>query len=638
MCGISGLLAHGEVDPARFYAAHATLRHRGPDDEGLVAGGDWRGAARQFSGDGTRGRWTELPHFREAGSVRWVLGQHRLSILDLSDEGHGPMQSPDGRHWLTYNGEVYNYRELRDELASLGHSFSTGTDTEVVLHAFAEWGTGCFARFNGMWALAIYDTEAGRLVLSRDRFGVKPLLYSRGPDGLVFGSEPKLFRALMRLHVNELAAAEFLAESRIDHREQTLHEELLQLPPAHFAIYDPRTRDLRLERFWALPDDDRRGRSLDEAADEFRALFDSAIDLRMRSDVTVGALLSGGLDSTAIVTNLGHRGRLESRRFHTFSAVYREEEYSERRWIERTLARSERLEPHFVEVEPVSVGEGLGEVIRAQDAPFRSLSAYSQHRLYQAVRETSPAVVLLNGQGADECFGGYTAHYYALLASHLMHGRLPAFARDSTFLRRGRGEPMRKIMGFTANLIRLALGPGAGQRPHEIRYPFLRERVATALPVYDRDPLEQLLRSNLLFSALPEYLRYEDRNSMASSLEARLPFLDYRLVEWAFTLPRELKLKGPNSKRIVRHATREYVTPEVTRRTDKMGFTSPQAVWQRGALEPWIRGGLRLVDLELLDHRALTAAYEADAAGDGGDPFGWFRAACLGWWQELTLR
>ena len=632
MCGISGCFAPGGLDAARFYAAHAALRHRGPDDEGLVGGADWRGETRQFSAEGTRGRWTELPDFREAGELRWALGQHRLSILDLSEDGHGPMGSADGRHWLTYNGEVYNYRELREELAALGHSFATGTDTEVVLHAYAEWGTACFARFNGMWALALYDVEAGQLALSRDRFGVKPLLYSLGPEGLVLGSEPKLFGELMPLHVNERAAAEYLAEARVDHREETFHEEVLQVPPGHFGVYDVELNALRLSPYWELPKDEPRSVSLDEAIGEFTELFDSAIDLRMRSDVPVGGLLSGGLDSTAIVRNLDHRGQLDSHGFHTFSAVYDEEDYSERRYVERAVAGRERLIPHYVTVDAEAVTAGMADVIRAQDAPFRSVSVYCQHALYRAVRASSPVVVLLNGQGADECFGGYTAHYHALLASHLMHGRLASFARDASWVARHRDEPGRRLVEHSAYRLWVALRGNGPVRRHTVAQPWLSHPLEISEPVQARDPFEDQLRSNLLFSALPEYLRYEDRNSMASSLETRLPFLDYRLVEWAFTLPPPLKLVRGETKRVVRRATAHYVPPEIGGRTDKMGFTSPQELWQRDALEPWVRQGVEKLDVEFADRDRLLAAY---AGGNGRDPFFWFRAACLGWWQEL---
>jgi asparagine synthase (glutamine-hydrolysing) len=632
VCGIAGQVGQSELDVEAFYRAHSVLRHRGPDDEGLVAGGPPGTAARALSGDHTRGRWKELPDVRSAGPVRWVLSQHRLKIIDLSEDGHGPMSTEDGRFWLTYNGEVYNYRELRTELAALGHGFESQTDTEVVLNAFVEWGPECFSRFNGMWALAIYDVETGALVLSRDRFGVKPLLYALTPDALLFASEPRFFRELLPLHINERAAAEFLVETRIDHRPETLHEEVFQLPPAHYGVYDAAQNRLDLTQFWSLPSPGSRDVSMDEAVNEFSSLFDSAVDLRMRSDVPTGGLLSGGLDSSAVVRNLDHRGKLGNHDFQTFSAVYEEEAYSERRYVEQVVADSERVVPTYVCIGAEETRNRLGEVIRAQDAPFRSLAVYCQHMLYERIRAESPVVVLLNGQGSDECFGGYTAHYYALLASHAMHGRLGSLARDWRWLVRNRDTGGLATAESTAYRVWRVLRNRGSVRTRKVKHPLLSRAFSAQEPVYSRDPFDDLLRFNLLFSALPEYLRYEDRTSMASSLETRLPFLDYRLVEWAFTLPHDLKLVREETKRVVRHATAPYVPAAITARTDKMGFTSPQEVWQRDVLEPWIRDGVERLELGFVDRDALSAEY----ARSGSDaPFFWFRMACFGLWQEL---
>ena len=636
MCGISGRVGRTDLDPAAFYRAHSVLRHRGPDDEGLVAGGAPRTPAQALSGDNTRGSWKELPDVRTGGPARWILAQHRLKIIDLTEHGHGPMSTEDGRLWLTYNGEVYNYRELREELAGLGHRFESRTDTEVVLRAFAEWGPGCFARFNGMWALAIYDVESGALVLSRDRFGVKPLLYAQRPDELLFASEPKFFRELLPLHVNERAAAEFLVETRIDHRAETVHEELLQLPPGHYGVYDADGNELRLTQFWSLPRPGARKVSMEEAIDEFNGLFDSAVDLRMRSDVPTGGLLSGGLDSTAVVRNLDHRGKLGDHDFETFSAVYEEEAYSERRYVECVVAESKRVAPHYVYIGAEETRDRIGDVIRSQDSPFRSVSVYCQHVLYERIRADSPVVVLLNGQGSDECFAGYTAHYYALLASHLMHGRLGSLLRDARWVVRNRDIAARTVLQLAAYRLWLAARSGRPARSRVVKHPWLSRSFPVAEPAYARDPFEDQLRFNLLFSALPEYLRYEDRTSMASSLETRLPFLDYRLVEWAFTLPHDLKLAREETKRVVRRATASYVPAEITARTDKMGFTSPQEAWQRDVLEPWVREGIARVELSFVDRDALVARYARRNGGED-DPFFWFRTACLGWWQELCF-
>jgi asparagine synthase (glutamine-hydrolysing) len=635
VCGITGVFDRADVDLGRFYSAHTRLAHRGPDDEGFRAGSGPDDAGASYAGDRTTGRWRDLDHLRNAGPTRWVLGYHRLAIIDLSENGHQPFAGRAGRRWLVYNGEIYNYRELRADLQGLGHEFVTQTDTEVVAASYDEWGTGCFSRFNGMWALAVYDVDSRRLVLSRDRFGVKPLYYHHGKSALLFGSELKFLAGLIDLGLDETAAAEYLAESRIDHRPQTLHPEVRQLPPGHLAAYDYATNRLRVEAYWKL---DRAGTrdtlELPQAADEFSRLFDSAIDLRMRSDVPVGSLLSGGLDSSAIVTNLHRRRRFPDDGFHSFSAVYRESAYSERAYVEAVAKQADGLQPHFVLVEPDRLAAGLAEVIRTQDAPFRSLSVYCQWLLYQDVRRSSPLVVLLNGQGADEAFGGYTGHYLRLLASHALHGRLAELWRDGRWMRRNRAIGTRALLLSLVGGIAHALRRPVAARRHTIAHPLFSRSLEVPEPIFHRDPFEQTLRSNLMFSALPEYLRYEDRNSMAYSLETRLPFLDYRLVEWAFTLPERLKLTRGETKRVVRHATAPYVPEKVRARTDKMGFTSPQEVWQRRLLEPWLRAGIQRVNLSFLDRDRVRAGFDDYLAGEQTDHFFWFRLACFGWWQE----
>src|SRR6185503_3545885 len=379
-------------------------------------------------------------------------------------------------------------------LVALGHRFESQTDTEVVLRAFAEWGPGCFSRFNGMWALAIYDVETGSLVLSRDRFGVKPLLYARQSGELLFASEPKFFRELFPLHVNEQAAAEFLVDTRIDHRAETIHEEILQLPPGHYGVYHAADDQLRLTQYWSLPRPGTRDVSMEEAITEFNDLFDSAIDLRMRSDVPTGGLLSGGLDSTAVVRNLDHRGKLGDHDFETFSAVYDEEEYSERRYVERVAAASERVAPHYVLISAEETRNRITDVIRAQDSPFRSISVYCQHALYERIRGDSPIVVLLNGQGSVECFAGYTAHYYALLASHAMHGRLGSAARDGRWVVRHRGIPARTVLELTAYKLWIALRSRKRSRGRTVKHRWLTRSFPVTEPAYASDPFEDQLR------------------------------------------------------------------------------------------------------------------------------------------------
>lgn len=632
MCGITGVFRRDGIPLDRYAAAHATLRHRGPDDEGFV-GGSRQGPARRFSGEHTRGRWAADPPLESASEpLRWAIGHHRLSIIDLSEAGHQPMTVAEGRHWLSYNGEIYNYVELRSELERDGVVFQTATDTEVVLQAYRQWGEGCFSRFNGMWALALFDCERQRLVLCRDRFGIKPLYYRHDHAGLVFASEAKALAAFGETSINHQLAAEYLAYCHLDHREETLYQEVSQLLPGHYAVFDADANRLTTHRYWSLEVDATPiSGDIRDAAAQFEALFSSALDLRMRADVPVGSLLSGGLDSNAVVGNLSHRERFGDGGFHTFTADFKDPEFSERCYVEQTVERCPSLRPHFIYPDPDQLEHEIAGLLETQDFPFRSLAVYSQNLIYRHVREESDVVVLLNGQGADELFGGYTNHYRARLASDLMHGRIRGAFGLARWLSKHRGLSLPRLMiGAARHAVRAFVPPAA---PGVVGNRHFSTAFRAALPRQHRDPFENLLRTNLCVTALPEYLRYEDRNSMAHSLESRLPFLDYRLVEWAFTLPHEFKLHRGENKRVVREAVRPYVPAPIVDRRDKMGFVSPQERWQHDQLKGWLDRAVADIEVPFLDKNQLLYKYRTYQREGCGDWAFWWRIACLHHWS-----
>lgn len=638
MCGITGELSAGEIDPAAFYRAHALISHRGPDDEGFAAR-EAGGEVVELRGERTHGSWRRLAEVREAGPLRWILGHHRLSVIDLTENGHGPFGSEDGRLWLTYNGEVYNYLELRAELERAGHRFRSRTDTEVVLAAYREWGLDCFHRFNGMWGLAIVDLERERLLLCRDRFGVKPLYWHADDDGLVFGSEIPFLLARRRFGPNHEACAEFLATGRVDHGAATVLGGLRALAPGHLLISGLDGAAPRIERWWRLePADGTPPSSIEDAAARFSELFESAVSVRMRSDVPVGALLSGGLDSTSIVRNLHHRGLLPADGLHTFSAVYREAEYSEGSLIEHTIAASPGVQAHLVEPPTERLADDVDDLIAQHGEPIRSLAVYAQHAVYGRVREVSPAVVLLNGQGADELFAGYTLERLWLIADQLRRGRLGRAVAEARWLRANAhmGATIALLRGLRRLLaVRRARG---GIRRVRLRPPLFSTELELSEPLEGSDPLAARLRACLGHSPLPEYLRYEDRNSMAFSLETRLPFLDYRLAEWAIGLDPDHLLRGDESKRVVRRAVAAYVPEAIAGDRRKRGFTVPQEEWQRARLTRWIERGVEAAaEWPFLDPEAVHSGYRSYRDG-GGDPWLWFRLGALAAWRELVVR
>ena len=639
MCGITGFFSNYQI-PREYFAAHALISHRGPDDEGFVAGNKC-GCKEPFRlcGDKTKGKWRNSEYFNDFhGSYNWILGHHRLSILDLSDRGHQPFSDKTGRFWLVINGEIYNYKELRTELEQFGYIFHSETDSEVALNSYIHWGLDCFNRFNGMWAFALFDTLNKELILCRDRFGIKPLYYHFGEKDFLLASEAKFFKPLLNLTVNNELAAEYISTCHLDHKAETLYREIFQIPPAHYAIYDYSNHTLQFHKYWSI-DDVLVDKTLDyrSTVAKFGELFNSSIDLRMRSDVSVGCLLSGGLDSTSIVSNIFSRGLFPECGFHSFTAAFHEEAYSEKSYVDDTGVRCKGLIGHFVYPDPKNLPDTIGNLLYMLDFPVRSLAVYSQSLLYKLVRDSSPVVVLLNGQGGDELFGGYTAHYYSLILSYMLQGdirRALAEARKYTGIRNEDTVTLAKNLTWQF-LIHFFNAYLKIKRPSA--NPYFKKRLFLDPVSFHRDPFENALRSNLCFSALPEYLRYEDRNSMASSLESRLPFLDYRIVELAYTIPHEFKISEGVNKKIVRDTVSSYTTPSVVGRRDKMGFISPQELWQKTELRDLMTEVIRASwDVPFLDRRKLLRGFQNYLDGlDSNWPF-WWRVFCYIYWLEVV--
>lgn len=624
MCGVTGFVAQHPRAVQRFLHGHNQLAHRGPDDEGFVA----HGAAGVSALRGTRTirQFGALPRLEPSLEVHWILGHHRLSIVDLSPGGHQPMGYAQ-RYWIAFNGEIYNHVELRDELSALGRTFRSQSDTEVILQAFDQWGVQCFSRFNGMWAIALIDTQSQRLWLCRDRAGVKPLYWTVADHTLYFASELRFMRSVLdAAQLDEALAADFLATARSEHHEQTLIRGVNALRPGHYLTTALQTLQPQLHAYWQLPDPARdTDLSHGEALSELQRLLDSAIDLRMRSDVPVGSLLSGGLDSTAIVTNLAQRGRIAQGSFHSYSAVYPQAAYSERSYVEATVRRYPQIVPHYVTPDAAQIVEDLPRLMEAADGPMRSMAVYAQYCIYRDVARDGIVKVLLNGQGADELFAGYTSYRTAWAAEALPH-----LARALSRLGPHRAHAFRPLLAQLRWM--LALRMGRDSTGLDTTMP-IRGLPGEPAAEAHAAPLRRQLRRSLQMSALPEYLRYEDRNSMHFSVESRLPFLDYRLIEFAARLPGSWLLTATESKYILRQAVASYLTPEVAARRDKQGFVTPQLDWQREVMRDFMLGHLRDCRYECIapEHwRAWLQEYETEFR----DPFFAWRAVSLHLWQK----
>jgi asparagine synthase (glutamine-hydrolysing) len=596
MCGIAGVVARSGGGLAPIRAMTEALRHRGPDDEGYLLADSRGGGLCAYAGPDTVGglRLPPLPaHPPEAMDV--ALGHRRLAILDLSPAGHGPMASADGRLWITYNGEVYNYLELRRELEQLGHAFRSGTDTEVLLAAYAQWGKAALHRFNGMWSFAIYDARERVLFCARDRFGVKPFHYHWDGALFAFASEIKALLAHpgvpRRAHAGALSA--FLAGGAVDEGAQTCLDGIARLQGGHHLTLDLRARRLSIERWYALPETPAHG-----GPEQLAAALEDAVRLRLRSDVDVGTCLSGGLDSSAIVALCARlRTGEQTSAHHSFSVLYPDRGLDESAHVAAVVAAT-GVRDHRATPTAAELARDLPALARAQDEPFPSAALYSQYRVMQ-LAHAAGLKVLLDGQGADEVLAGYHYHFGPFLADVARtHGAWRAL-REARAIRSVTGRPLPFLLGM--------LGFHALPFPDAVR-DFAVSRFAT----HSRLPGRMLLESGLDFpsarhlpraslaeerradineASLPALLRYEDRNAMAFSIEARTPFLDYRLVESALGWPAEALIRDGWTKAPLRDATRGLVPETVRLRRDKLGFATPERRFLR-EMAPQVRDWL----------------------------------------------
>jgi asparagine synthase (glutamine-hydrolysing) len=578
MCGLAAILRldGAPADAALVGRMTKVLAHRGPDDSGLFVSGPIG------------------------------MGFRRLSILDLSPAGHQPMVTREGQVVLVFNGEIYNYLELREDLIKLGHDFLSRGDTEVLLRAYLQWGVRCVERLNGMWAFVIWDRSRGTVFGSRDRFGIKPLYRYRNSECLILASEIKAIRAsgVYRGGVDWGRASRFLLDGEIDETVHTFHAGIEQVPPGTAFEVDLRG-NAHEWRYWSLDDVSR----IDgyKADQRFAELFDDAVRLHMRSDVPVGVHLSGGLDSTSILCasariRSDHRA---SRPLMAFS--YLAPEFDETRYVEDTIAATAATLVRL-DTSPLRLWEILKEVLWFQDEPIYSMMPLVSYELMRLTAQHGVKVIL-NGQGADETLAGYPSYFGEYWYTILGGGRVGDAWREIGAYTQVHGGS--RLRHFATQVERLARSPlrrfasyrrAAAARRFRARIgarSWFTEELRRALPRDDAEAppgLDPALIHSIYRTPLPRILRVEDRNSMAHSIESRLPFLDYRLVEFAFGLPPEWRMRGPWNKYVLRESMRERIPESVRARPDKMGFPVPA--------NDWIAGPLRGPILDVLTSRA----------------------------------
>ncbi|WP_338667735.1 asparagine synthase (glutamine-hydrolyzing) [Pseudodesulfovibrio methanolicus] len=585
MCGIAGILrfAGNNNDKQLIQAMTDVISHRGPDDHGFLA-------ATPEEAPIPRGKWA---HAKSPFPIHF--GHRRLSILDLSAAGRQPMASTDGTVWITYNGEAYNYLELRQELKELGYSFHTGTDTEVLLAAYQAWGAEFISRVNGMFAFALLDLRENRFFLFRDRFGIKPLFYHLNGSRLLFGSEIKclLQSPDVTRTVNQQAVRSYLCSQILDHRPETFFEGINSLAPGHYMSCSLSQRQPRIHRYYNVLERAAAMPAVSSPVEAFRETFERSISYRLRSDVRVGACLSGGLDSSSIVCTLKkllNEGVSESSSIGnslvTFTSCHDDPRFDEREFVKAVTDESGANSIHVFS-DPEELTQHLATLVWHQDEPFSSPAIYAQYCLMEAARREN-VLVLLDGQGGDELLCGYRKFFFFYLKQLVRQKKPLACAR----------ELLGALLHGDENLLdmraakRYMPGKLGSSNPMNalLTKRFLAES-STPTIGWGSSLVERQVADIEQFS-IPPLLRYEDRNSMAFGIETRLPFLDYNVTELSLALPVETKIKNGIAKHILRDAMRGTVPDAVLDRRTKMGFVMPEDAWLRGPLAPLVEKAL----------------------------------------------
>jgi asparagine synthase (glutamine-hydrolysing) len=548
MCGIAGIIVlDGEsLERSLIVSMVDSVSHRGPDGEGILI------------------------------EKNVAIGHRRLAILDLSPDGIQPMSSANGMLSIVFNGEVYNYVELRSYLRSKGHNFRTQTDTEVILAAYREWGQDCVRHFNGMWAFAIYDKENKKIFCSRDRFGKKPFYYINNGKYFAFGSEIRQLKRFTDTSVNMDTLIKFLVFGKAEPTTETFFAEIFKLQGGHNLEFDLRTSSIRIDRYYTISFHPEVAQlSIEEAKRQFLDTFSDAIRLRLRSDVPVGTCLSGGLDSSIIAGFACQQSNAADGQFVAVTAISEQASNDESAFASKVVSkfgmRWLTTKPNY---EDFAIA--LPEIMDAQEEPFPSASIAMQFFVMKCVKANN-IPVLLDGQGGDETFLGYekyfAAYYRMCIRRKGVVGALRAIHKHKSMM----------SWWDIAGTYCLFNFPFVRWLRDRRRHFYFKNRPPTF------DAIRRSSKANKDFShlqvaeiesvSLPALLRYEDKNSMWHSIETRLPFLDYRLVEFALSLPVEYKITDGWTKYILRFAVDGLLPEKITWRRDKLGFEAPEVEW-----------------------------------------------------------
>ncbi|HVU14485.1 MAG TPA: asparagine synthase (glutamine-hydrolyzing), partial [Phototrophicaceae bacterium] len=541
-----------------------------------------------------------------------ILSQRRLAIIDLSAGGHEPMTVAGEQLWLTFNGEIYNYLEIREELRAKGYQFRTECDAEVILQAYDCWGVDCLSRFIGMFAFVLWDQQRQRVWCVRDRLGIKPFYYAVVNDRFAFASEIKALKPL----IPEACTPDmsqlfwFLQYGRVYNPPHTFFEGVRELPGGHYLLIE-NGRVSDPIRWWDVDIEQARATyNYNDIDGEFLRILRDSVALRLRADVPVGTCLSGGLDSSTIVA-LATAG-LDGGSMNSFSAVYPVKGLDESRYVDIVAQRYHTIE-HRVTPDPTNFLDRLAKITWHQDIPTATSGVYTQNFVMQLAHGS--VTVLLDGQGADELMAGYLS-YVVYHLNDLRRRNFGKWVGEQAAFATGvwpRFNAQLNAREFAARVQQYFTGNRPLLQPQYAQAAQAREAEALPLEPKGIDSLNRHLYKALLRESIPALLHYEDRNSMAYGIEARVPFLDHRLVEFALAVPAEQKIQGADTKVFMRRALKDVLPPEVSNRKDKLGYPTPFGQWLRGPLRGEVNSFLndRVFKREWYDQAAVRALWQA---------------------------
>jgi asparagine synthase (glutamine-hydrolysing) len=584
MCGIAGIVSKENFNPTGLHKMSVALKHRGPDDEGFTLF-SVNGQNKELRGDDTI---VELQNLEHIDTVKqdYSLGlmHRRLSIIDLSANGHQPMHFRN-KYTLVFNGEIYNYPEIRVGLQKEGYTFQTTGDTEVIMAAYHKYGAACVEKFIGMWAFALFDKEQNTIFLSRDRFGIKPLYYYEDGNTFAFASEIKALLALD--FVNPTAklssAFEYISFGATFSPTDALFNEIKTLEPAHNLILNINTLEKNISCYYdlkskvlnyTLPPEEK-------ILSSFTELLNNAIDIHLRADVAIGSTLSGGLDSSTLVALAS--SKMHGKTFKTFTASYNEPGIDESSFAKMVTNAIPNSEPHYIYPQIKDYWNDFEKLTLHQDLPISSTSMFAQWEVMKRTKQENTKV-LLDGQGADEILGGYYNFAGIYLIELLKEFRVRSYFLEKKSLETNFVPDMNTALGraffyFIPDFIQRKVRAGKRLGMGFISDQYKSEMSCVQIPERGGKSFKEQSFLSMQYG-LQDLLRYEDRNSMAFSIESRVPFLDHRIVEFCIALKNDWKIHKGWTKYILRKVAEPVLNAELTWRKDKMGFVTPQKVWK----------------------------------------------------------